>query len=588
MRPLLVGICCLFFGLLAVPFEADAAKGKKTAPSTLKSLSEQTYKVLASVFAVRATQLGWHGHDMHLNDYSPKGLSMAQSSLTSLRSRIASLAADGMTAEERIDQQLLLAQVDRAIFNLKEIGWHRRLPQLYLRECYDGIAQLMYGSSDASHLPVSDIIARITAIPLHLELSRRAIRTAPSVSLLHALELCNDVTQLLSGVSAELSRKVPGRAREMDRVTARAIQAIADHRSALNAMTTASDQQVAIGETAFSSIIRNTCFVTANLDSLEALAADLLAEAQGEYSNYLSFVEESRQFGQDSVFVPTSFSRDDLLEYYEWEVEQVRSFLEGSDVVSVPFDDGFSLVRQSAPALGGKLAEPRYFSPGPFSLEQGGYLAIRALPDTLDEEQLGARYRFVHRRGFRTTVVRELFPGRHLLSLAGAGVDNPIRRWENSPMLLGGWPLYCEAVCYEAGLYGSENPVQWLTILDTRRWAFVGMLAEIRLHRGGTTPADLTDWIRRALATESMAADRQITDVLRRSIAEPGMQTAAVLGLLELERLRDMHLASSTEEEPTDREFHDWLLRQGLIAPSLLQWPTANQIADTPDASSSN
>lgn len=580
MRSRSFSVLVLLLLLFAVPvLSASKKKGRPAPPPTLKSLSEKTYKQLAPVFAVEATKLGWHGNDMHLNDYSPKGVSTAITELSSLKSQVAALPVESLTADEQIDHQLLESQIDRALFDLKEMAWHRRQPQRYLQECYDGVAQLMYAKPDAKFLQVSDIIARISAIPLHLEMSRRTVRSAPAFSLLHSLSLCQQLTTLLAGVSVELSRKSPSRAREIDRVTSRAIQAITEHEAFLKTMSTASDEQLAIGSAAFAKLLQLNCFSHLPLDSIRAMGEQLLAEAQNEYEDYRLFVEESRQFGQDSIFLPSGFSRSDVLDYYDWEIEQVRFFLEANDIITVPFDDGSLTVAEAPPSLGGKFAPNHYFFSGAFDLEPSGYLSVRSMPDSLDEAQLAARYRYVHRRGFRSSVVRDIFPGRHLAQLTAAGRDNAVRRWENSPMFLGGWSLYCEELCYQNGLYGGEQSAQWLSILDHRRWALVAMVAEIRLQTGSSSLMEVRDWMAQSLALESMAGDDRMTELLRDIVCRPGEQTAVVLGLLEIERLREAFLTSTSEETP-EREFHDWLLSQGLVPPSLLQFAPALPLAE--------
>ena len=105
-----------------------------------------------------------------------------------------------------------------------------------------------------------------------------------------------------------------------------------------------------------------------------------------------------------------------------------------------------------------------YQTAGQFDTAQNGYFYVRPIPNIDDPGFLSGRYQYVHRRGFKGSVVHEAFPGHHLqLQLARMNND-PLRKTQFNIMMIEGWALYCEQMMYEEGLLGQENAAPWLAV----------------------------------------------------------------------------------------------------------------------------
>ena len=198
---------------------------------------------------------------------------------------------------------------------------------------------------------------------------------------------------------------------------------------------TGDDKSFAIGKDAFDYLLRNQYFLTYDADSLLKIGEELLTWSQKVYSDYDKVVETQHQTGQDSVFVPSSFTRQDILDYYQWETEQVRLFLDINEIVTVP-DYIADVVVVETPAFMRPLTGGIAYQPaGPFDSLQQPLFYVRPIPDSLDRAQLDARYRYVHRRGFKGSVVHEAYPGHHLQMQIASRNPDPVRKWQMNMMM---------------------------------------------------------------------------------------------------------------------------------------------------------
>jgi uncharacterized protein (DUF885 family) len=210
-----------------------------------------------------------------------------------------------------------------------------------------------------------------------------------------------------------------------------------------------------------------------------------------------------------------------------------------------------------------------YQPAGPFDSVQQGYFYVRPVPEDLDRAQLEARYRYVHRRGFRGSVVHEAYPGHHLqLQLSGRHPD-PVRRWSQNMMLVEGWALYCEEEVYHHGLFGHEDPVQWLGVLGGIRFRAMRIVADVMLHTGQFSYEECVDWAIDALHITSESSKDYIRREIRRYTYQPTYQMSYLMGKREIMKLRETAMARDGENFDL-KAFHDALLAEGSIPPTLL------------------
>jgi len=546
--------------------DLSAARNKES----FEKLAAEILESLQSFYPVLATEQGIHSYDHRLADYSSKAVKQMKNRLTEYIKKLYKYRNFNFSADDLIDFKLIRSNVEIALLDLKEVKWHQKSPQLYIDEAVNGVYFLIL----SQHAPLSEklysILARMKEVPGLFRTARRNLRKPPEVYIDLATESLESAQRFYQEVAAELMRQFPDRADEILRVATQAREAMAEFSVYLTGLETGSEKSFAIGRNNFNYLLSHGHFLQIDSDSLLKIGEALLAQAQDEYHRYQDYVDNHHQNGRDSVFVPATFTRQDLLDYYQWEVEQVRVFLAAHEILTVPDDIAPVQVRETPGFLRSMVAGIAYQPAGPFDENQQGVFYVRPVPEDLDPVQLAARYRYVHRRGFKGSVVHEAYPGHHLqMQLAGRN-SSPIRKWQSNRMMIEGWALYCEEMMYHAGLYGDENPAVWLAILGGIRFRAARIVADVKLHTGQFTYQECVDWIIETLDVETESAKNYHRSMVRRYTLTPTVWMSYLMGKREIERLRD-DVKVRDGDNFDERRFYDRLLAQGSIPLALMR-----------------
>ena len=555
------------FSLFALMLHSPPVLAKNAA---FTKLTNEILTDLQAFDPVHATQMGIHTYDGQFADYSSGNVRSMISKLRNHHKSLRKFAQAQLDPAEWIDHRLIESNLNMKLLDLDKIRWYQKSPQLYIDQAVDGIYSLML----SQHSPLSDrlhvIVERMQRVPDLMHTAQKNIKSAPQVWIDAAQESLSGGIDFYAQVAGELMNKFPEEADNILKYSTAAREAMTDFSNYLDGIQRSDERSFAIGKQNFDYMLSHGHLLSFDSDSLLRMGENLLAEVQGEYTDYLEYVENSQQHGEDSVFIPASFTRQDLLDYYQWEVNQVRVFIEMNDIVTVPANIAPVEVVQTPPFLRSMIGGIAYQPAGPFDDVQTGYFYIRPVPEDLDREQLDARYRFVHRRGFRGSVVHEAYPGHHLqMQLAGMS-DDPVRKWQQDLLLVEGWALYCEEMMYHNGLYGDSDPAMWLNILRGIRFRAARIIADVKLHTGQFTSDECVDWMIKTLDIETDGGKDYIRTEVRRYTLTPTIQMCYLVGKTMIEELRD-DMMERDGDSFSDQEFNDQLLAEGSIPLSLIR-----------------
>ncbi len=534
-----------------------------------EQLSAKILEALQTYYPVQSTAMGIHAYDHRFTDYSSKSVKAMIKKLNNFEKRLYKYKSVQLSGDERVNYQLLKSNVDVALLDLKRIEWHKKSPQIYAEEAINGVYYLIL----SNHAPLSErlvsIINRMKAAPVFFATARKNIKKPSPVLTDAAVETLESAIRFYKDIAAELSNKFPERADELARVSTHAREAMNDFMMYLPQAGTGSQTGFAIGKKNFDYKLTNQYFLNFDSDSLLRLGEALFAQADDVYQNYLAYVDSNHQNGTDSVFVPANLNRQDILDYYNWETDQIRIFLGSHDIVSIPPEIAGVTVLEMPSFIRSLLGIYAYQPAGPFDSVQSAYFYVRPVPEDLDKAQLAARYRYIHRRGFKGPVVHEAYPGHHLqMQLARLNPD-PVRKWQTDLMMIEGWGLYCEEMMYQQGLYGSEDPAAWLQILEGLRFRAARIIADVKLHTGQFTVEQCVDWMADALDMTNESGRQFLENEVRRYVTTPTHQMSYLVGKREI-----MSLLEAAKRRDGDsfsiRQFHDALLAEGSISPTLM------------------
>jgi hypothetical protein len=378
--------------------------------------------------------------------------------------------------------------------------------------------------------------------------------------------------EFLSDLSLHFVDRHPDRQEEIENRFAEATAALLEFGDHLANFRDRAGQPFAIGKDEYNRRLKQEYFVDFDVDSLQRLGEAVFAGLDRRYdslSSAISFLPPPRDY---EIFVPRSFSRQDVLDYFQWEIDITRNWVGQNNFATTPPDVGRCVPVETPKFLRNIIGSVAYLPAGPFEIEQIGRFYVQPLPDSLDDANRSAFFRYCYKRGFRTSVVHEAYPGHHLqLQLANTH-PSLIRRIQRNDMLVEGWALYCEEAMLQEGFY-EDDPRILQNVLAGQRFRAARVIVDTKLQTGQFNYQQAVDWM---IENLDMPLEFVETEVNRYTLS-PLQPMTYLVGKLQLEQLR----ASFVEKMGADyslKRFHDMVLGEGSIPPMLIQRKINEQI----------
>lgn len=554
----------LILTLAILILAVSAATAQSKLETNFQQLSDEVLQNLQSFYPVTATARGIHDYDYRFTDYSSGSIKKEISRLKKFETRLYKYQKSKLSAESRINLKLLKSNVDVELVNLNKIKIHKKNPFIYVDDAVTGIYLLLISEYAPMETRVQNIIARMKTVPDLFKQGRKNLKNPPPVFIESALEMLETGVDFYRTVQTDLAGRFPELAPELNTAVERAVSSMLEFKVFLESITPGEELSFAVGKNNYDYFLQHQYFLDFDSDSLLKIGQNMLDEAKQKYNDYLAEIESSGT-RVDSVFVIDCISKDDVLRYYNWEVNQTRLFLEENDIVTVPEDVGDCIVVETPPFLTSMISSIAYEPPGVFSPVQTGHFYVRPIPDSMDTGQREARYKYIHRRGFKGSVVHEAYPGHHLQLQLASKLDDDVRKWQESMMLIEGWALYCEEMMSEYGYYEDER--QYLRVLGGIMFRAARIVLDVRLQTGGMSIDEAVRFMADVMDTEP--ADWMRTEI-NRYVQQPTVPMCYLTGKREVLRLRD-DLKAAEGDNFSLKNFHDRLLAEGSIPPALIR-----------------
>lgn len=542
---------------------SPVSMAQNPADTELMRLSDEILGNLQKYYPVVATSKGIHDYDNMLTDYSSRAVKAEIAALKKLRSRLEKIKPEVLSAESRIDRKLLTSNVETALQDLDRIKWYQKNPKMYTDDVIDGIFMLMVSSYAPLSERAEDVMARWKLVPGFLAQAKLNLKKPAPIFIRLALENTTTGGEFFKAAAETIKNELPGRESEINAAVLGAIAALEDFGRFLKKVPAGSPGSFAIGKTEYDFKLKNEYYIDYDADSLLKIGEALFHQADSMYRDYERWLE-SNPTDQDSVYILGCINRDELFNYYGWEIDQTIRYLKKKDLMTVPDDIGKCIVMQTPPFLRNVISGIAYMPPGTFNSDQTGHFFVRPIPDSLDEGQRAARYRYILRRGFRGSIVHEGYPGHHFQNMMASRLENPIRKWQENLCSEEGWALYCEEMMYNSGFYGPDKR-PYLNMLGGIAFRAARIIVDTRLQTGKFTPDEAVQWMATAL-DEDTAFSR--TEVNWYTL-EPTVPMSYLIGKIELLKLREAMKARDGDKF-TLKDFHDRFLSEGIVPPRIL------------------
>jgi len=508
---------------------------------------------------VLATRLGIDGHDDRLDDLSESAFADRRRRHAAWLDRFAGVPDDGLTAEERIDRDLLAAVLrGRAIMADWEM-W-RRQPDTYLNPGLDGVHLLFLHRLKPEHELVRAATARLAALPQALAAGRKNLRPelAPRVYVERALGQARAavryVRELLPGEVEDARQRA--RLADAGAAAGTALEAFA---AFLEELREQASGTWAIGERRYTRLLRERELLPYDAAALRERGRreyDRLAAELARYARRVAGTDDwprvLAELNRDHPPTPETMRAA----YAEW-TGRARRFLADRDLVTLPPGEE-CVVAPSPPFQRPVLAVASYQSPPPFAPSMRGHFFVPYPPDGAPAAEVQQRLENNSYPSIPTTSVHEAYPGHHWHLVTMKAHPSPVRRTFRTPYFSEGWALYAEQMMREQGFF--EDPRQEMAQVEALLFRAARIVVDTSLHAGEMDLAEAERFMQTRANLPPPTARAEVA----RYASWPTQASAYLTGCLEILALRERWFARHGRTDvATLRAFHDALAGSG-------------------------
>jgi len=547
-------------------FEEPVAAGAERAehPSDWPELSDGALRLLWEIQPSRAVALGVRGYGGQLPARDGASLKRTIDRVTSAVQQLYALEPTELTPDERVDRQLLIAELRLVLQEYAVEGRPLVSPLEDVEELAAGLQALWLDDSATLDDRIAGATERLLQVPPFLLAVRSNAHAPAGRQCQAAVNRAQETRRFIDSELRPVGERVERGLRDRFGVAAdEAGRAIDTFVSALGPVCTGRPDLIPIGAENYQRRLRYRHGVTLGAADLIALGeqwlqrSDALAHALPAPATPAAVDAASPAFDR-RLLAELIVNRATWLRAQVFERSLVTS-----QPVPVPLRalETPSLLQGRTPALA--------LWPGP-AFGRGGALLLHALAPATDwsaaeREQL---QRFVRSSAFLLWSARETYPGRLLQQTLARRQASSVRRAHRSTMLNDGWALYAMRIALDTGLVPADDAARRV-LLEEVRAAAARVVVDAKLHTGAISFDEAVRYLADHTALpQSALPTRDRLPALRSEVLQmlqaPGQAPGALLGKVALEELRERARAARGEQFVLGR-FNDALLSAGSI-----------------------
>jgi uncharacterized protein (DUF885 family) len=543
-----------------------------SAAEKLQSVAESYVGKWFEFDPIQATTMGEHSYDHRYPDFSQKSFARFAAALRELRNQMNGINQAELNTDQRIDYLSLQGSIETQLLYLSRSLILLDNPKLFSSKAIDGIHQIMVSQSLSDTVKLQSIIDRLDDLPRFLQSAQKLVKEPPQIWILLAEDEADNAAIFFNDVSDYYGKRFPDRREELLSKVAAAGNALEDFSNFLDTPKSREGQPFAVGKEFFDKLLKQQYFLDYDSDSLLRIGEALFAQAAKLYDSVSAIVDTLPTPDDFAYFIPKSFCRNDVMEYFQWEINQTRDWIIAHDFAEIPDNIGECIPVETPTYARNVLGGIAYQPAGPFESVQTGRFYVRPLPDSLSDANRSAYFRYCTRRGFKGSVVHDVYPGNHLEMQMANRQPSLIRRMQRDNMMVEGWALYCEEEMYRQKFYGDDLRTH-LAILGGIRFRAARIIVDVKLQTGQFTYQQAVDYMVANLDAEVDYIENEVN----RYTTTPTLPTTYLLGKEYLLMIRDLY-KTKLGQKYSLKKFHDFILGQGAISPVLIYKQITGQI----------
>lgn len=530
-----------------------------TKENSFSSLAEEFIDFKCRMNPDWATVQGIHRYDDQAPDFSRKGIENQIADLKKFENQFAALDSKTLSAQEKIDLQLINGQIKGDLLELEDIRSWETNPDTYSSQASSMVYDLISRNFASLEERAKLVIAREKKIAGMLQAGKSNLKNPPQIYTEVALEQLPGIIDLFRNSIAEKLKDVKDEKlqAEFQASNKAVIAQLEDYQKYLKEQVLPkSHGNFAIGEESYKKKLQYDEMEDRSIDELLKVGEAEMKRLQNEFIATAKEIDPAKS----PLEVFTSISKDhakpdELLSDIQNMLTQLIFFCKKHDIVTVP--DGGRLKVEETPAFMRALTFAAMDMPGP--LEEKATEAYYYV--TLPEKDWNAERVEEHMRAFCkydviNTSVHEAYPGHYLQGLWTREAPSKVSKIFGANSNVEGWAHYCEQMMLEQGLENGDKKLK-LVMLHDALLRCARYIVGIRMHTRGMTMTQGIDYFVKEGYMEKSNAERET----KRGTSDP-TYLVYTLGKLQILALREDYKKLKGSEFSL-KDFHDKMMATG-------------------------
>ena len=589
------------------PQPATAAPAPTTAPAPARALADLVQQYLDGLFAAKphlAMFMGDHRFDGVHADLSPDALAARGAALRSQRDTLAAIDRAALSAEERIDADILRDGIDLELLYLDEIRdweWDPRLydsfPYYDPREMVaERFGWLVHGDYAPLATRVVSLTQELTGLPKLVGQYRANLKRPPKLYTERAIDDNQGRIDLVKGEVADFIANAPAAGvpadvaagAESGRVAA--LAALEQYQDFLkNTLLPRSDGDFRLGGARYGEkfplalqtrlapeevVQRANAAFHEDRDALYALALELHGQLlpkkarpdpkgpAADAATRKRIIEEVR----DALSAEHPTAADYVAN--EWRsLDGLRAFIHQHDLLELP--PVSSLLTQEMPAFKRGVIAAEYLAPGMLDRESEwrATYSVDPVDPRWPADKVESYLRANNRFTTELRAVHEAYPGHHVQTWYARRNLSPLRAVLWNAAMVEGWAVYGEDVMVKLGLGGAENPRYRFFTLRSHLVVATNAMLDIGLQTGRMSEEEAVRFMVEEGYQEQAMAEKKLV----RAKLDSTQLCQYFLGYSEIVELERDYRVKVSDAAFRQRTFDEALVGHGSIAVKYLR-----------------
>jgi uncharacterized protein (DUF885 family) len=536
---------------------------KKPEGNTMSSFVDDYFDALFEWSPSTATATGFHQYDSKLEDLSAAAVGRRIGKLKELQSALTHARSGNLSADEKIDADILEGQIHAELLDLETLQTWRHNPMGYVGLPGGAVDGLMKRNFAPPAERLRSVTARLKGVPALMDGMKANVQNPPRELTDLAFRIAQGSVGFFKETVAAWAKDAAGNdaalLHDFTEANDAAAKSFEDASTWLEkTLLPASNGSYAIGADNFSKKLLYEDMVDTPLDRILAIG-----EANLE-KDYNAFIETARQI--DPSKSPTEVmkalsqehpSEASLIPDAKKTVEGIVHFIKDRKIVTVPSEMRPTITETPPYARNGAFASMD--TPGPYEAKATEAFYYVTPP----EKAWDAKHKEEHLRLFNPFVmsivtIHEAYPGHYIQFLNAKQFPTKTRKIIFCSTNAEGWAHYAEQMMIEEG-FGNGDPRMHLAQLQEALLRDARYIVGIKLHTAGWTVEQGAKFFQEKAFQESANAYEEA----RRGAYNP-TYLYYTLGKLQIYKLRDDYQKSKGADFSL-QTFHDEFVRQGSI-----------------------